>query len=72
MWKSNRGWKRGHYDVQMQIVNGKGRALQCGNKKVDATGGNIMCKLKGQMDKGRHDDVEMKRRIQNRVSGCAI
>ena len=34
---------------------------------MDATGGNIMCKLKGQMDKGRHDDVQMKRWIQKRV-----
>ena len=28
---------------------------------MDATGGNMMCKLNGQMDKGGHYDVEMKR-----------
>ena len=31
---------------------------------MDATRGNIMCKLKGQMDKGGHDDVQLKRWIQ--------
>ena len=29
------------------------------NKRVDATEGNMMCKLKGQMDKGGHYDVQM-------------
>ena len=28
---------------------------------MDATGGNMMCKLKGQIDKGGLYDVEMKR-----------
>ena len=28
---------------------------------MDATGGNIMCKLKGQMDMGGHDDMQMKK-----------
>ena len=37
---------------------------------VDATGGNIMCKLKGQMHKGDHDDVQMKRRIQKGALRC--
>ena len=27
---------------------------------MDAKGGNMMCKLKGWMDKGEHYDVEMK------------
>ena len=27
---------------------------------MDATGGNMMCKLKGQMDKAGHYDVECK------------
>ena len=27
---------------------------------MDAKGGNIMCKLKGWIDKGEHYDVEMK------------
>ena len=27
---------------------------------MDRKGGNMMCKLKGQMDKGGHYDVEMK------------
>ena len=30
----------------------------CGNEKVDAKGGNMMCKLKGQMDKGGYYDVQ--------------
>ena len=30
------------------------------NKRVDAKGGVMMCKLKGRMDKGGHYDVEMK------------
>ena len=30
---------------------------------MDATEGN-MCKLNGQVDKGEHDDVQMKRWIQ--------
>ena len=34
---------------------------------MDLTGGNIVGKLTGQMDKGRHDDVQMKRWIQKRV-----
>ena len=29
------------------------------NKSVDATGTNMMCKYKGQMDKGGHYDVRM-------------
>ena len=28
---------------------------------MDAKGDNMMCKLKGWMDKGEHYDVEMKR-----------
>ena len=28
---------------------------------MDATRGNIMCKLEGQMDMGGHDDMQMKR-----------
>ena len=27
---------------------------------MDAKGGNMMCKLKGWMDKGEHYDVEIK------------
>ena len=27
---------------------------------MDVKGGNMMCKLKGQLDKGGHYDVEMK------------
>ena len=27
---------------------------------MDAKEGNMMCKLKGWMDKGEHNDVEMK------------
>ena len=29
--------------------------------KVDAKGGIMMCKLKGQIDKGGHYDAQMKR-----------
>ena len=38
--------KEGHYDVEI--------------KKVHAKGGIMMCKLKGQMDKGGNYDVQMK------------
>ena len=31
---------------------------------MDGKGGIIMCKLKGQMDKGGHYDAEMKGRMQ--------
>ena len=34
---------------------------------MDATGGNIMCKFNGQVDKGGHDDGQMKRWIQKGV-----
>ena len=34
---------------------------------MDAKGGNMMCELKGQMDKGGHYDVEMKRWMQKRA-----
>ena len=62
--KIKRCFQRGHYDVQIQRADEKGRALLCGNERVDATGGNMMCKLKGRMDKGRHYDVEMKGWLQ--------
>ena len=42
--------KGGHYDVQMKRADGKGRALRCGNERVLAKGGNMMCKLKGYRD----------------------
>ena len=41
--------KRGHYDVQI--------------KRMDAKGGIMMCKLKGQMDKG-HYYVQIMRWMQ--------
>ena len=46
-----KGWmeKGGHYDVEMS---------------VDATGGNMMCKLKERMDKGGNYDMQMKGWIQ--------
>ena len=49
---------KGHYDVQIKRVDGKGRAL-CGNERVDATGSNMMCILNGQMGNGGYD-VQMK------------
>ena len=33
---------------------------------MDAKGGIMMCKLKGQMDKGGLYDVQMKRRMEKR------
>ena len=32
----------------------------CGNQRVDAKGGIMMCKLKGWIDKGGNYDEEMK------------
>ena len=34
---------------------------------MDEKGGNMMCKLKGQMDKGGHYIVQMKRWTQKRA-----
>ena len=51
----------GHYDMQIKRAAGQGRALSCGNERVVAKGGNIMCKLKGQMEKTGHYDVQIKR-----------
>ena len=45
-------------------MDGNGRPLSCANERVDRKGGITMCKLKGQMDKGEHSDVEMKGWIQ--------
>ena len=45
--------------MQIQRADGKRRALRCGNERVDAKGGNMMCKLKGQMGKGGHYDMQM-------------
>ena len=42
----------------------------CGNQRVDAKGGIMMCALKGWMDKGGHYDVQMKRWLQ-KVALCA-
>ena len=36
---------------------------------MDATGGNMMCKLKGRMDKGGHY-VEIQRWMQKCVLSC--
>ena len=49
--------------MQIKRVDGKGWAL-CGNQRVDAKGGIMMCKLKGRMDKGEYYDVEMKGWLQ--------
>ena len=48
MWKL-KGWmdKGRHYDVPIKSADGKGRALRCGNERVDTKGGIMMCKLKG-------------------------
>ena len=45
--------------MQIKRVDGKGCAL-CGNERVDAKGGMMMCEFKGQMDKSEYYDVEMK------------
>ena len=50
--------KLGLYYVQLNQVDGEGRALY-GNQRLDGKGG-MMCKLKRRMDKGGHYDVEMK------------
>ena len=50
----------GHSQVQIKRADGKRRALLCGNERVDGKGGIMMCKLKGQTEKG-HYDVEIKR-----------
>ena len=47
-----------HYDVQIQRVDVKWRAI-CGNERVDATGGDMMCNLKGQIGKGLHYDMQL-------------
>ena len=39
---------------------------------MDANGGIIRCKLKGQMDKGVHYDVEMKGWMEKVALSCAI
>ena len=39
----------------------------CGNIKVDAKVGIMMCKLKGQIDKGGYCDVEKKGWMQKRA-----
>ena len=49
-----------NYDVQLKRPDGKGRALCCGNERVDATRSNMMCKLNLQMGNGGYDDVQMK------------
>ena len=46
-----------HYDMQIIRADGQGRALYCGKERVDAKGGNMMCKLKGWMEKREHYDV---------------
>ena len=41
-----------------KVVDGKGRALRCGNEKVDGKGCVVMCNLKQRIEKGGHYDVE--------------
>ena len=51
----------------MQIKRANGYARELSRSKCNGgcqEGGNIMWKVKGQMDKGGHDDVQMKRFIQ--------
>ena len=45
--------------MQIKRVDGRVRALYCANEKV-VTKGAIMCQLKGWMDKGGYDNVQMK------------
>ena len=47
--------------MQIKRSDGQGRALSFGNERVDAKGGNMMCKLKGRMEKREHYDVQIKR-----------
>ena len=43
-----RGWmdKGGHYDVEIKRADGKGKALCCGNERVDAKGGHYGVQIK--------------------------
>ena len=72
MWKSKGGCNRGQYDVRIKKADGQVRALSCPNEKMDVkegimmwksswmdTEGIIISKLKGWMDKGEHNEVEM-------------
>ena len=52
--------KGGHSQVQIKWADEYGRALRCKNEKVDGKGGIMMCKLKGQTEKG-HYDVQIKK-----------
>ena len=47
--------------MQIKRADAQGRALSCGNERVDAKGGNMMCKLKGRMEKRENYDVQIKR-----------
>ena len=49
--------------MQIKRADGKGKALRCGNERVLAKGGNMLCKLKGYRDL-REGNVQMKRWIQ--------
>ena len=49
--------------MMLKLKGGCKRVALCGNQKVDANGGIMMCKLKRWMDKGGHY-VEMKRWMQ--------
>ena len=46
--------------MEIKRADGKGRALCCGNERVNAKRSNMMCKLNGQMGNGRYDNVQMK------------
>ena len=52
--------------MQIKWMDGKGWAL-CGNEKVDAKRGSMMCKVKGRIDKLGHYDVEKKGRMEKRA-----
>ena len=46
---------------KLKSLMDKGVPLRCGNEMVDGKGGIMMWKLKFQMDKGGHYDVQIKR-----------
>ena len=46
--------------MMLKLKGGCKRVALCGNQKVDANGGIMMCKFKRQMEKGGHYDMELK------------
>ena len=54
-----RWMQRGYYDVQIKREDGYGRVKWHFKERIDGKKGNVMCKLRGWVDKGGHYDVQM-------------